>query len=131
MDPTHIGLFDLADQRLAWVAKREALLAQNVANADTPGWRARDLKPFAAALTQAAVAPALTSPMHLAGARAGGAENVAGGQANATRAERAPDGNAVAIDTELMKVAQTDTVHAMVTDLYKKYLGLFRIALGR
>jgi len=125
MDPTRIALFDLADKRLAWVDRRQALLAQNIANADTPGWRARDLKPFDAALTQAGVTPVLTDPKHLPGtiADTSGVQTVAG--------QRAPDGNGVELDEQLSKVANTDATHELVTDLYTKYLSMFRTALGR
>ena len=54
MDPTQIGLFDLAERRLAWADRRQELLAQNIANANTPGYRPHDLQPFAATLTSAA-----------------------------------------------------------------------------
>ncbi len=69
MDPTDIPLFALADQRLVWVDHRQALLSQNVANVDTPGYRARDLRPFAQALADARfdIAPVRTDPLHLAG----------------------------------------------------------------
>ena len=44
---------------------------------------------------------------------------------------QSPDGNAVALDEQLMKVADTDTAHALVTTIYRKYLGMFSMALGR
>ena len=44
---------------------------------------------------------------------------------------QSPDGNAVALDEQLMKVADTDTAHALVTTIYKNYLGMFSMALGR
>ena len=73
MDQTQIGLFDLAERRLAWIARRQAVLAQNIANANTPHFQPHDLKPFAAALSgMNASAPVRTQPNHLAGA-AGGA----------------------------------------------------------
>ncbi|MCW3475100.1 flagellar biosynthesis protein FlgB [Rhodovastum sp. RN2-1] len=125
MDLTRIALFDLADKRLAWVDKRQELLAQNVANANTPGWRSRDLTPFAAQLTQAEAAPVQTNPMHLPGA-AGSSPN-----ARPVPGQRAPDGNAVSLDVELTRIADTETTQALVGDLYKKYLGFFRTALGR
>ena len=43
----------------------------------------------------------------------------------------APDGNAVALDEQLVQVADTQTTHSMVTAIYRKYLGMFAMALGR
>jgi flagellar basal-body rod protein FlgB len=128
MDPTQIGLFDLAERRLAWADRRQAVLAQNIANANTPGYRPHDLRPFAAALGHAnSVAPARTQPNHLPG--------TAGAVSQAEAIERphmnAPDGNAVALDEQLVKLADTETTHALVTTIYKKYLGMFAMALGR
>lgn len=129
MDPSQVGLFALADQRLQWLGAREAVLAANVANADTPGWQARDVQSFAAWLGNGAATPAgqpvRTNPMHLAG-RANG---VAGG--HALVGEHAPDGNQVSLDQQLEKIVQTDTQHETVTALYQKYLGMFRMTLGR
>jgi flagellar basal-body rod protein FlgB len=125
--PTRIALFDLADQRLSWVGRREQLLAQNVANADTPGWRARDLKPFAELLAGRAVrlAPVTASPgaLPLLAATPPGSITTPG--------DAGPDGNSVQLDTELAKVADSETTQSLVTGLYAKYLGMFRTALGR
>ena len=125
MDPTQIPLFELADKRLAWVDRRQTVLAQNIANADTPGWRPRDVKPFDAALKAAGVSLAQTDPKHLRGSRS------AGGGIVEAASQTEPDGNGVAIDKELTKVAETDSTHELVTDLYKKYLSFFQTALGR
>ncbi len=127
MDPTRIKLFDLAERRLAWADRRQAVLAQNVANADTPGWRPRDVAPFSATLADAADASlARTDPGHLAGTADPGL--LAG--APARPAGRGPDGNAVSLDQELTKVADTDTTQSLVTAIYHTYFGLFRTALG-
>lgn len=126
MDLTSTDLFSLAEQRLDWVGRRQQLLAQNVANANTPGYEARDLKPFAALLASKAVSLAATSPLHLAALSDPAEEDQA-----AVVAERAPDGNAVSLDTELTKLADTDGMHELATDLYTKYLGMFRLALGK
>jgi flagellar basal-body rod protein FlgB len=125
MDLSDVPLFALADRRLAWADARQTLLAQNVANADTPHWRSRDLKPFAAALQQATVSLVRTDPAHLAPAGGGapGAQNQV--------VELAPDGNAVSLDKELVKIADTDGVNELVTNLTKKYLGLVRDTIGR
>ncbi len=121
-----IGLFQLADRKLAWVDERQVLLAQNIANADTPGFVAKDLQPFAKTLAaQTAASPVRTNPLHLAGTQGAPLQP----DVQALPSERAPDGNAVAIEKELTKVAQTDDAHALVTNLYKTYLTMFHTAI--
>ena len=130
MNPTKLALFDLADRRLAHIGRRQEVLAQNIANADTPGWKSRDLKPFADMLAHATAAPQWqTQPGHLAPRRGAAQGNVQGGQVQG--GERAPDGNAVVLDSELGKIADSETSHSLVTGLYAKYLGMFRTAAGR
>ena len=126
MDLTSTDLFSLAEQRLDWVNRRQELLAQNVANANTPGYEARDLKPFASFLDHKVVPLAATNPLHLA-ALSDPAEQAQGGIVT----ERAPDGNAVSLDSELTKLADTGNMHELATNLYTKYLGMFRLALGK
>ena len=127
MDPTTIGLFDLAARRLDWLGRRQTVLAQNIANIDTPGYTPRDLPPFAATLASAAGAAGTlrrTSPRQLPGA---GADLLA----DPARPEaRAPDGNAVALATQLKDVADTTTDQKLVTTIYAKYLAMFRLTLG-
>lgn len=126
-DVSQIPLFRLADRRFAWLDQRQQILARNIANADTPGWRARDMKPFTAQAVAPGFALTRTNPLHLAAA--GGAADTATGEV--VRGEQAPDGNGIALDKELMKVAQTDTAHELTTELTRKYLSLFRTAIGR
>lgn len=124
MNPTDLPLFDLLDRRLGWLNARQGVLSQNIANADTPGYAARDLPPFARILSGASLAPATTSPMHLTPSRP-----VALARALAT--ERAPDGNSVRLDEQLTRIADTDSAHELAATLYRKYLGLFRLAIGK
>lgn len=123
--PTDIGLFQLAERRLAWAGQRQAVLAQNVANANTPGYQPRDVAPFAAILGAVQPGLAATDPGHIQPA-AGAAET-----RHARPRERAPDGNAVSLEDQLMKVADTSSTQEMVANLYRKYHGMFRTALGR
>ena len=122
MDPTDIGLFRLADKRLGWVDQRQHLLAQNVANANTPGYEARDITPFVSRLSAAL---GTTDPAHFGGVVP------APGLAHTRPHERAPDGNAVSVEEQLSKISDTAGTQALVTNLYRKYAGLFRTALGR
>lgn len=123
-----IAVLELAEKRLAWADRRQQVLAQNIANVNTPKFQSHDLLPFAAILTrQGGAEMARTQPNHLAPLDGDGT----GMAPVAKPRERAPDGNAVSLDEELTKVADTETTQELVTGLYKKYLGLFRMALGR
>ena len=123
MDPTDIGLFRLAEQRLAWTDRRQHILAQNVANANTPGYRPRDLAPFAATL--AASGLSLTSARHLPPGGGGAGPTIG------RPAEKTPTGNGVSLEDQLSKVADTSGVQAMVLNLHHKYQSMMRLALGR
>ena len=128
MDPTKIGLFDLAEKRLTWTAQRQTVLAANIANANTPGFQARDVTSFAQVLSgTGTMAPAQTQPGHMSG-------TVSTDVASLTRQPpkvRALDGNSVALDEQLTKVADTETTVSLVTTIWKKYVGMFDTALGR
>ncbi len=118
----------LAERRLAWLDTRQRLLSQNVANADTPGFRPSDAVPFRQLLERQRPAAMMvaTDAQHL---------RPSGLTALAVRdrrvAERTPNGNAVSLDQEAIRIAETDQAHALAMGLHRKYLGLFRTALGR
>lgn len=129
MDPMGIPLLDLAERKLSWAERRQTVLAENIANSDTPGWRPRDVAPFADAMqaaNQSAGSIVRTDPSHLAGTIS---PDLLAGTSKFTG--QAPDGNAVSLDQELRKVADTDTAQSLVSAIYKSYLGLFRTALGQ
>jgi flagellar basal-body rod protein FlgB len=128
MDPSRLGLFELAQKRLGWLDQRQQVLARNIANADTPGWRGRDLRPFADVLADATgVAPARPNARHMAGLL-DPARNASVPSPGPTRM---PDGNDVSVDDQLLRVANTETQQALVTNVMRKYVGLLRLALGR
>lgn len=128
MDPSRIGLFDLAEKRLAWTAQRQGVLATNIANANTPAFRARDIQSFQSLLSgTGTIEPLQTQPAHMAGTAQQGLASLTTDPPKA----RALDGNAVALDQQLRKVADTETAQALVTTIWKKYMGLFSMALGR
>ncbi len=120
----HADLFALAEQRLAYIGQRQQLLAQNVANADTPKYQARDLPTFDAVLSGSQLAQATTNARHLQPP----AQSVTALQTQP--AERAPDGNAVNVENELTKIAEGETNAALVGNLWKSYMGMYLNALG-
>ncbi|MCS6891846.1 MAG: flagellar basal body protein [Rhodovarius sp.] len=127
MDLALTGPVALAERRLAWLDARQRVLAANIANADTPGFRPSDLPPFAELLARrGAPRLAATDPRHIVPASAG-----LTARPDRLALERTPDGNAVALDQQALRVAETDQQHALAMGLHRKYLALFRIALGQ
>jgi flagellar basal-body rod protein FlgB len=97
-------LFALGARRLDWLAHRESLIARNVANADTPGFRPSDLKPFEDSFETTAARLARTSAAHFGD----GPGASAGPRAGAARSwETTLSGNAVSIEQELARSAET------------------------
>ena len=118
----------LAERRLHWLDRRQTVLAQNVANADTPGFRPRDLTPFARELEgQRRLALARTAPGHGAGSPL----TVANARPDRTAAEVTPDGNAVSLDREALRIAETDTAHQLAMAVHRSFIGMYRLTLGR
>ena len=123
MDLDEIGLFRLAEQRLTWVDRRQSLLAQNVANANTPGYQPQDVGSFGRVL--GSVGLEQTSPMHLTAA------GRVADKAVARPSEQTPTRNGVSIETEMSKIADTAGVQELVLNLERGYMGMFRTAIGR
>jgi flagellar basal-body rod protein FlgB len=134
MDLAKLPLFAMASKRMAWLARRQEVLSQNVANADTPAFVPHDLKPqdFRSVLkaTQPTqVAMARTDSAHIP-ARQEAAAKFRDTAAKETF-EEAPSGNAVVLEEQLMKVSETQTDFRMATSLYHKHIAMIKDALGR
>lgn len=128
------ALFDLISARAAWLSQRQAVLGQNVAQADTPGFRPRDLKPttFAGLLRHAGGTPQRLEPVRTAPAHVAGEVMARGGFADEKAAsyEVTPSGNGVELPEQLQKMATTELDHQLTTSLYRSYVGMLRTALG-
>lgn len=125
-------LFALISLRQRWLQTRYGVLAQNIANADTPGYRPNDLPPdsFARMVERMREpTPGLqrTHPAHLPLER---------GSETGVRArpheppEIAPSGNAVVLAEELRRLGETRRNMLLDVNLVAKYRRLFRSALG-
>lgn len=132
MPVTDLPLFSMLKHRMYWLEERQRLLAENVANADTPNYRGRDLKQldFHEVLQSTnTVKLAATAPGHIGGSGMGeGTRFAVDGRGGF---ETTPRGNAVVLEDEMMKVAQNQMDHQAVTALYARGLGLLKTALGR
>lgn len=132
MDLNKVSLFGMMKQRLAWLGQRQQVLAQNIANADTPGYRPRDLEPleFQGMVTRqlAPVGVQKTHGDHLGGRPVKPAPF--DDQVNRRPYETAPAGNAVVLEEQMAKVSETSMAHRLTTELYRKHLGMIRTAVG-
>lgn len=115
-----------------WHQERQRLLSENVANADTPNYRSRDLAPYNPDPSVKApgqqLAMARTQPGHVAGA-GGGTSQFAADRRGVH--EVRPVGNAVTLEDEMLKVASNQMDYQAATSLYSRSLGLFKTALGK
>jgi len=131
MDLMRIPLFEALAKRMTWLGERQTVLAENVSNADTPGYVARDLRPpdFRSLMAQQAqhkVTLVTTQPGHIA------VQGKAGGLGQPeTDADRSLNGNAVSLEEQMMKVSQTANDFALTTTLYRANLGIIKSVLGR
>jgi flagellar basal-body rod protein FlgB len=130
MDIGKIPLLEAITRRMSWLGERQSVLAENVANADTPGYVAKDVKPpsFAELVSGAPqkLPLATTNPgdMQPPGDKSG-FEVV-----SPPTGERAPDGNAVSLGAQMMKISDTANDYALTTSLYRQQLGLLKMVLG-
>jgi flagellar basal-body rod protein FlgB len=135
-----IPLFSMLKGRLGYLDQQQRLIAENVANSDTPGFTPQDLKPFAeqvkaSAGASLALAPVRTTPAHLSG-HAGGAGGGAGvSVASSWKAQATPDsetrmdGNQVVLEEEMMKMTQARMNYDTALGFYQKSLALIQLAL--
>jgi flagellar basal-body rod protein FlgB len=120
-----LKLTAMAQALAAHAGARTGIVAQNMAQADTPGYRARDLSPFAEVWADAAPLRA-TRPGHLTGgARPAAAEVVQDVRFGA------PNGNTVSLEAEMVKAAEARQAHDMALAIYRGTSDVVRSALGR
>ncbi|MCZ8314508.1 flagellar basal body rod protein FlgB [Phreatobacter sp.] len=142
MATSDVPIFSMLRNRMRWHQDRQKLLAENVANSETPGYRARDLAPpnfdsmlrggpraAASAGASTGVGPVRTDPGHI-GATGSTVQNRFDVRRN-TGLVATPDGNRVNLEDEMLKVAQNQMDYQAVAGLYQRSLGLVRIAIGK
>lgn len=137
MDYTALPLFNLMKTRLNYLSERQEVLARNVANADTPGYKAQDIAPpdFRKLLAAAAPSGSAARPMRMAQTQGGHmAATAAGGGAQPVirpiTDELNPSGNNVVIEEEMSRIATNQSQYVMTMNLYAKAIAMFKTAIG-
>lgn len=141
MSLDNIGLFKVIDEKMNWLGQRQKVIAQNIANSDSPSYQPQQISEFSfrEALRGAPMAQpnastgksavATTTQGHL-GALQG--ENGEAREKDQKRVyETAPDGNAVIIEEQMMKASETAMEYQTMANLYKKNFDLMMVAIGK
>ena len=125
------SIFDAVARRMDWLGQRQTVLAQNVANADTPHYKPQDLteRSFLQAVRSSSSGgvPEKTHALHIDTAM--GPQRDPRQREQRERYETAPSGNAVVLEEQLVKVQETQMQYAALTSLYTKQMSFFRLAL--
>ncbi|MBM3555182.1 MAG: flagellar basal body rod protein FlgB [Alphaproteobacteria bacterium] len=132
MDLSKIPLFNLINKRMSYLGERQKVLAENLANSDTPQYEPKDLKAFdfRSFLKGATSNIALmsTSGKHLS-------PNTSGSNFEREKVkkpfETTPSKNKVVIEEQVAKMAETNSDYQMTANLYAKHVAMIKTALGR
>ncbi|MEM6548232.1 MAG: FlgB family protein [Pseudomonadota bacterium] len=123
-----LKLIQMASSMARHASSRMRVIAENVSNADTPGFKARDVKSFSAVVNEA-FTPRVSRPGHLASLRDRVVEprveifEVALGPG--------PNGNSVSLEDQALRAVETQGQHRLATSVYSKTVDILRLGLGR
>lgn len=138
-----LAIVSMAQELAAHASTRQGLISENVANADTIGFRARDLTPFAEIYEdeRSGATMAETPAFHSAATRAGhpgfdAATGAAEAPAFASRAVAgvgadSPNGNNVSLEDQMVRGAEAKAHHDLALGVLRKSLDLIRMGIGR
>ena len=126
-------VFTALTDKMRWHQARQGLLAENVANADNPGFKGKDLKQYNfddrfSVVTAPTVATRVTQPQHFS-TSIGGETSFADDKM--VNFEVTPRGNGITLEDEMMKVTTNMMDYQAATSLYQKSVKILRTALGK
>ena len=127
-------------KRLGWLNSNQSAISQNIANADTPGYRAKELEKqnFSSLVDDLSAGPVKmqsASVMKTNDTRhMSSSGGIVGSDAKVVEqkgGEESPNGNSVVLEEQMMKLADNQMKYSMVVNLYKKNVGLLKSAMGK
>lgn len=126
-----IQLFELASRQAEWLSVRQEVVATNIANANTPEYRARDVTPFESVLKSSYVPMAVTNPRHMVGGTLG-SDKVGIEEEDLNQEIGVQEsGNTVALATELSKTGEIKRQHDLNTQLVKSFHSMMMNVVAR
>lgn len=121
-------VMDAMKMQMDYSNQRQVVLSKNMANSDTPGYQAKDLKPlnFKRKLSKS-LGMTVTSSSHIAGSKSVDSFKTL---KDKHTFETTPTGNSVVIEDQVMKMSENSTDYQATTNLYKKMVGMMKTSLG-
>lgn len=116
-----LKILSMASAMAKHAARRHQVLAQNIANADTSGYQAKDLEPFADAYSRSMSSVGETP-------KTGDNWRVV---VSSAAGSVSPNGNSVSLDDQMMRSVEAQQAHEAATAIYKKTIDILRLSLGR
>lgn len=116
------NVLDLAARQASWLLSRENQVAQNVANANTPGYKAADLTPFEASLQTASLQLTTTSPRHISIPQSG--FQIEPEETTTTKSDTFLSGNNVSLESEMMKGGEINRAYSLNAAVVKTFNGM-------
>ena len=116
MGPVHF--FDLASQQARWLSVRQVAVAENIANANTPGYKTADVPPFEAVLNNKNLTMTATNMAHI-GADPSAPDAVPVKEASAW--EVTHSGNSVSLEQELLKSGEDTSMASLNRAVVKAF----------
>jgi len=123
-----LNVFKVAHAMATHAGQRQAIVAQNVANADTPGYKAQDVQPFDEVYENGAQAGMRASRAGHLNAQSG---PLGGLQTFAVDGTTDPNGNSVSVELELLRGVEIKRQHDRALAIYKSSMNILRSSLGR
>ncbi len=121
-----LELIQMAQSLAAQSGARMAVIAENVANADTPGYKAKDLPSFAEAYAADPGEMRRSRPGHL-----NGSSTTTTLMPERSRGQESPNGNSVSLEAEMVKSVEARQNHDMALAIYRASSDVIRASLGR
>lgn len=128
----NLNVFQLAHGMASHAGQRQAVVAQNVANADTPGYKARDIVSFHDTVAQAGSNGSGITLRATRGSHLDASAALTGDWTEFTPEGRSdPNGNSVSVEQEILKSVETARQHERAISIYRSAVSILRTSLGR
>jgi flagellar basal-body rod protein FlgB len=127
-----LTLFAMAQRSLDWLSRRQSVLSENIANANTPNYQAKDLAPLDFKNLLAPETPpiraATTNPMHIS-------PEVEPVRFETTKErspeESKPNGNSVLLEEQMQKIGDVKGNYELAVNLFMKHVAMLKTAIDK